>query len=93
MKKDIIKALEKEVRIKITDSQYHEVEEELQKMEEIAFAFSKIDTTDVEPMVRCFDTDPIFRKEDQIQILTQEEALENAKYVEDGYIEMARVVK
>ena len=47
MYKEKIKALQNEVRIQIDDSQYEEIENELCKMEEIAKAFSKVDTRNV----------------------------------------------
>lgn len=93
MNKERIKALQNEVRIQIDDSQYEEIENELCKMECIAKAFSKVDTGNVEPMVRCFETEAVFRKEDSIYTLTKEEALINANSTKDGYIEISRVVK
>lgn len=93
MNKEKIKALQNEVRIQIDDSQYEEIENELCKMEEIAKAFPKVDTRNVEPMVRCFETKAVFRKEDSIYTLTKEEALINANSTKDGYIEVSRVVK
>lgn len=56
--------------------------------------FDKVDTEGVEPMVYPFEEETSFLREDVVKhVLSQEDALANAKSVRAGHVHVPKVVK
>jgi aspartyl-tRNA(Asn)/glutamyl-tRNA(Gln) amidotransferase subunit C len=78
-------------RIKLTDA---EVEEYTEKMNAILEYFNTLDEVreDVDATYHILNLNNVFREDEASSMLTQREALSNARETKDGYFKAPRIV-
>lgn len=78
----------------LNDKETEAIGKEFDKLEKMLNFFDEIDTEGVKEMVRPFDTETIFLREDIPEApLSPEQVLANAKETEAGMIVVPRVVR
>ena len=92
--KDYFKRLERDIMFDISDEEAGELQYEFQDLLKQIKALDAIDTEHVEEMVYPFETETHYLREDEVNcVISQEEALCNAKSVKAGHVHVPKVVK
>ena len=89
-----LKKLARDLMFELSDQEASELKEEFEGLLHQIQAFDEVDTENVERMIYPFEEETTFIREDEVQfVLTQEEALANAKSTKAGHIHVPKVVK
>lgn len=91
--KDHIKKIADAVRIDISDEEAAKYTEEISSVIEYAGILSELNTDDVKPTTHGIVLGNVLRKDEPKQLITQEEALQNAPDQEDGHFKVPSIME
>ncbi len=82
------------IMLNVNDEEVADLQQEFAVLTKQIQLFDKVDTEGVEPMVYPFEEETTFIREDVVDhVLSQEDALKNAKSVRAGHVHVPKVVK
>lgn len=88
------KQLAKKLMFDLSDNEAEDIAKEFTTLNQQLTLLESIDTTQVQPMVYPFEQPTTFLRKDEVShVVSQEEALCNAKQVREGHILVPKVVK
>lgn len=88
------KKLAHQLMFDLNDQEIEALQEDFHVLLEQISILDKVDTEGVEEMVYPFEAETSFLREDEvINVISQEEALRNAKSVMAGHVHVPKVVK
>lgn len=91
---EYFKKLANDLKFDLSEEEIEELKKDFVEVEKQVQLFDSIDTDGIDPMVYPFETPTTFIREDEVEeVLSQEEALKNAKDVRMGHIHVPKVVK
>lgn len=92
-KEEMLKKLGLKTMFNITDQEMPELEEEYDIFMNHVAVLEKIDTEGVEPLAYPYEIETTFLREDEpVDVISLEDALSNAKSVQDNQIKVPKVV-
>lgn len=92
--KAYFKKLANQLMFDVCDEEMEALQEDFKVLLKQLDLLNKIDTEDVEEMVYPFEAETSFLREDVVEhVISQEEALSNAKAVMAGHVHVPKVVK
>lgn len=92
--KEYFRKLANGIMLDVNDDEISDLQQEFEVLTKQIQLFDKVDTEGVEPMVYPFEEETSFLREDEVgHVLSQHEALENAKSVRAGHVHVPKVVK
>ncbi|MFV0379573.1 MAG: Asp-tRNA(Asn)/Glu-tRNA(Gln) amidotransferase subunit GatC [Anaerorhabdus sp.] len=92
--KDYFKSLAHQCMFDFTDEEYSRVESTFEVLDRQMELLDVIDTTGVDPMIFPFEAETSYLREDVVDcVISQDDALKNAKRVNNKYISVPKVVK
>lgn len=92
--KAYFKKLANQLMFDLCDEEIEELQEDFTVLVKQLDLLNKIDTDDVEEMIYPFEAETSFLREDVIDhVISQEDALSNAKSVMAGHVHVPKVVK
>lgn len=90
--KEVVERISKMIRIFIKDDEVEKYRSQLETSLTPVEVFSELDTEGVEITSHSVGTKNVFREDVAAESLSQEAALQNAKYKKGGYILVKRVI-
>lgn len=91
---EYFKKLANDLKFDLSEEEIEELKKDFVEVEKQVQLFDSIDTEGIDPMVYPFETPTVFIREDEVkEVLSQEDALKNAKDVRMGHIHVPKVVK
>lgn len=91
--KEYFKKLANQIMLDLNDEEAASLQNDFEILLQQMDLLNKIDTTDVEEMIYPFETPTAYLREDEVSnVLSQEDALENAPEVKEGQIIVPKVV-
>ena len=82
------------IMLDVNDDEISDLQQEFEVLTKQIQLIDKVATEGVEPMVYPFEEETSFLREDEVgHVLSQQEALENAKSVRAGHVHVPKVVK
>ncbi len=90
--KEEAKRISKMIRIFIGDDEIEKYRSQLETSLTPVEVFEELDTSDTEITSHSVGTKNVFREDEAHDSLSQDAALQNAKYKKDGYIVVKRVI-
>lgn len=91
---EYLRKLASDLKFSLSDEEVEALKKDFEAVEKQVELFETIDTEGVEPMVYPFETPTTFLREDvEDEVLSQEEALQNAPEVRMGHVHVPKVVK
>lgn len=91
---EYFKKLANDLKFDLSDEEIEELKKDFIEVEKQVELFDSIDTEGVKEMVYPFETPTYFIREDEVnEVLSQNDALKNAKDVRMGHIHVPKVVK
>lgn len=92
--KEFFQKLADGIMLDVNDEEIEDLQQEFAILTRQIQLFDKVDTSGVEPMVYPFEAATTFIREDVVDhVLSQEDALKNAKSVRAGHVHVPKVVK
>ena len=91
--KDLIKKLAELSKLRFDNKSIKKIEEDFKKMLTFVEKISSIDTEKVKPLIYLNEEKNIFRSDEVISNLNQEEALKNAPKKDSDYFKVPTVLK
>lgn len=92
--KEYFQKLAAGIMLDVNEEEVEDLKQEFAILTRQIQLFDKVDTEGVEPMVYPFEEETSFLREDVVgHVLSQEDALKNAKSVRAGHIHVPKVVK
>ncbi len=92
--KEFFQKLAGGIMLDVNDEEIEDLQQEFAILTRQIQLFDKVDTSGVEPMVYPFEAATTFIREDVVDhVLSQEDALKNAKSVRAGHVHVPKVVK
>lgn len=92
--KEFFQKLAGGIMLDVNDEEIEDLQQEFAILTRQIQLFDKVDTSGVEPMVYPFEVATTFIREDVVDhVLSQEDALKNAKSVRAGHVHVPKVVK
>jgi aspartyl/glutamyl-tRNA(Asn/Gln) amidotransferase subunit C (EC 6.3.5.-) len=92
-KEEMLKKLGLKTMFRISDEELPALVEEYEVFMNHVKVLEDIDTTNVEPLAYPYEIETSFLREDQpVDVITTDEALQNAKDVEDNQVKVPKVV-
>ena len=88
--KEYFRKLANGIMLDVNDDEISDLQQEFEVLTKQIQLFDKVDTEGVEPMVYPFEEETSFLRG---HVLSQQEALENAKSVRAGHVHVPKVVK
>ncbi|MGL5540660.1 MAG: Asp-tRNA(Asn)/Glu-tRNA(Gln) amidotransferase subunit GatC [Erysipelotrichaceae bacterium] len=86
--------LANQLMFSLSEQEVKDLQRDFNTLEEQLALFDAVDTENVEEMVYPFEMETSFMREDVVSnVVTQEEALQNAAKTENGMIGVPKVVK
>lgn len=91
---EYFRLLAKDLMFEVSDEEIQELKKDFVEVEKQVQLFESIDTNGIDEMIYPFDVSNTFLREDEIgETLSLEDALSNAKDVQDDLIHIPKVVK
>lgn len=91
---EYLRKLANDLKFSLSDEEVEDLKKDFVAVEKQMELFETIDTEGVEPMVYPFEAPTTFLREDvEDEVLSQEEALQNAPEVRMGHVHVPKVVK
>lgn len=82
------------IMLDVNDEEVEDLKQEFAILTSQIQLFDKVDTEGVEPMIYPFEEETYFLREDVVDhVLSQQDALKNAKSVRAGHVHVPKVVK
>ena len=82
------------IMLDVNDEEVEDLKQEFAILTSQIQLFDKVDTEGVEPMIYPFEEETHFLREDVVyHVLSQQDALKNAKSVRAGHVHVPKVVK
>lgn len=92
--KAYFKALANQLMFDLNDQEISELQEDFKVLLEQMKILDKVDTEQVAEMIYPFEEETVYLREDEVDnVISQEEALRNAKSVMAGHVHVPKVVK
>ena len=92
--KEFFQKLADGIMLDVNDEEIEDLQQEFAILTRQIQLFDKVDTSGVEPMVYPFEAATTCIREDVVDhVLSQEDALKNAKSVRAGHVHVPKVVK
>lgn len=94
--KDIayFKKLANQLMFDLSDDEALDIQNEFETLQEQLHLLESIDTEGVEPMVYPFEDETVYLREDEVtHVISQEDAIVNAKNATEGHFRVPKVVK
>ena len=92
--KEYFQKLANGIMLDVNDEEIADLQKEFEVLTKQIHLFDKVDTEGVEPMVYPFEEPTTFLREYVVEhVLSQEDALKNAKSVKAGHVHVPKVVK
>lgn len=92
--KAYFKALANQLMFDLNDQEISELQEDFKVLLEQIKILDKVDTKQVVEMIYPFEEETTYLREDEVEhVISQEEALRNAKSVMAGHVHVPKVVK
>lgn len=92
--KAYFKALANQLMFDLNDQEISELQEDFKVLLEQIKILDKVDTKQVVEMIYPFEEETAYLREDEVEhVISQEEALRNAKSVMAGHVHVPKVVK
>lgn len=92
--KAYFKALANQLMFDLNDQEIGELQEDFKVLLEQIKILDKVDTKQVVEMIYPFEEETTYLREDEVEhVISQEEALRNAKSVMAGHVHVPKVVK
>lgn len=92
IEKDLIRYLEAQSKIELSDSQRDECKNNLQNIVSFIDTLSELDTNGVEPLIQPFPIVNAFREDEVDPFIDRELLLSNAPNKKDGYFKVPKTV-
>lgn len=91
---EYFRKLANDLKFEVSDKEIEELKKDFIEVEKQVELFDSIDTDNVKEMVYPFETPTVFLREDETgEVLSQKDALKNAKDVRMGHVHVPKVVK
>ena len=91
---EYFRKLANDLKFEVSDEEIEELKKDFIEVEKQVELFDSIDTANVKEMVYPFETPTVFLREDETgEVLSQKDALKNAKDVRMGPVHVPKVVK
>ena len=92
--KEYFRKLANGIMLDVNDDEISDLQQEFEVLTKQIQLIDNVHTEGVEPMVYPFEQETYFLREDEVgHLLSQQEALENAKSVRAGHVHVPKVVK
>ncbi|MBN1405003.1 MAG: Asp-tRNA(Asn)/Glu-tRNA(Gln) amidotransferase subunit GatC [Candidatus Omnitrophica bacterium] len=92
IKTDDIKYVAELARIKLSEKEAGVLSAQLNDILEYINKLNKLDTTNTEPMSHALNMTNVFRKDEVMPSLTQQDALKNVPDGKDGFFRVPKVI-
>jgi aspartyl-tRNA(Asn)/glutamyl-tRNA(Gln) amidotransferase subunit C len=91
--KELVDKIAHLARLEFNDQQKVKIEEDLNNILSFMESLNELDTSNVEPLIYMTEEKNIFRKDEQKQEVTHEEALKNAPKKDSDYFRVPKVIE
>lgn len=92
--KEFFKKIANQLMFDLSDEEVEKMQEDFSDLLKQLALLEEVDTDGIEPMIHPFEEETKYAREDKItHVISQAEALKNAKRVEKGMILVPKVVK
>jgi aspartyl-tRNA(Asn)/glutamyl-tRNA(Gln) amidotransferase subunit C len=91
--KDLVDKIAHLARLEFNDQQKVKIEEDLNNILSFMESLNELDTSNVEPLIYMTEEKNVFRKDEQKQEITHDEALKNAPKKDSDYFRVPKVIE
>ncbi|MFN5704704.1 MAG: Asp-tRNA(Asn)/Glu-tRNA(Gln) amidotransferase subunit GatC [bacterium] len=91
--KDLVDKIAHLARLEFDDQQKVKIEQDLNNILSFMESLNELDTSNVEPLIYMTEEKNVFRKDEQKQEVSHEEALKNAPKKDSDYFRVPKVIE
>ena len=91
--KDLVVKIAHLARLEFDDQQKVKIEQDLNNILSFMESLNELDTSNVEPLIYMTEEKNVFRKDEQKQEVSHEEALKNAPKKDSDYFRVPKVIE
>lgn len=91
--KDLVDKIAHLARLEFNDQQKDKIEQDLNNILSFMESLNELDTSNVDPLIYMTEEKNVFRKDEQKQEVTHEEALKNAPKKDSDYFRVPKVIE
>lgn len=91
--KDLVDKIAHLARLEFDDQQKVKIEQDLNNILSFMESLNELDTSNVEPLIYMTEEKNVFRKDEQKQEVSHEEAMKNAPKKDSDYFRVPKVIE